>query len=307
MWRPLGFLLCGLCLSTGSFAADPVAGNEDQRIEALLAKVGQQPDVQFVRNGSAYDAATAVKFLRGKWDRQRTEIMSTDDIAGVIRDVRAEVVHGIVAQYIPPESVEEQWDVAGLEQAVERDFAVRAGLAAWLGENPDRRGNEAMWFVANLQIKKRLGGIRHGFSEDLAIAGLLHDVVEDTDTSLALITAEFGDDLARLIEAVTETKSADGAALPWEQRKAEKLAHLQAAGPDVAALKAADAIHNLRSISADLRSAGPVVWERFKRGPAPTLGYYHAILDAVRAKLGAHPIVAELADAVAELEEAAGG
>jgi len=75
--------------------------------------------------------------------RQRTEIMSTDDIAGVIRDVRAEVVHGIVGQYIPPESVEEQWDVAGLEQAIERDFAVRTGLAAWLGENPDRRGEEA--------------------------------------------------------------------------------------------------------------------------------------------------------------------
>ena len=75
--------------------------------------------------------------------RQRTEIMSTDDIAGVIRDVRTEVVHGIVAQYIPPESVEEQWDIAGLEQSVERDFAVRTGLAAWLGENPDRRGDEA--------------------------------------------------------------------------------------------------------------------------------------------------------------------
>ena len=75
--------------------------------------------------------------------RQRTEIMSTDEIAGVIRDVRAEVVHGIVAQYIPPESVEEQWDIAGLEQAIERDFGVRTGLAAWLAENPERQGNEA--------------------------------------------------------------------------------------------------------------------------------------------------------------------
>ena len=75
--------------------------------------------------------------------RQRTEIMSTEDIAGVIRDVRAEVVHGIVSQHIPPESVEEQWDIAGLEQAVERDFGVRPGLAAWLAEDPNRRGDEA--------------------------------------------------------------------------------------------------------------------------------------------------------------------
>jgi len=75
--------------------------------------------------------------------RQRTEIMATDDIAGVIRDVRTEVVHGLVSQFIPPESVEEQWDIAGLEQAVERDFAVHTDLAAWLAENPDRRGEEA--------------------------------------------------------------------------------------------------------------------------------------------------------------------
>ena len=75
--------------------------------------------------------------------RQRTEIMSTDDIAGVIKDVRAEVVAGIVAGYIPPESVEEQWDVAGLEQAMERDFAVNTGLAGWLAEDPTRHGADA--------------------------------------------------------------------------------------------------------------------------------------------------------------------
>jgi (p)ppGpp synthase/HD superfamily hydrolase len=168
-----------------------------------------------------------------------------------------------------------------------------------------RKGTDLPYIAHPVHVSVIL--IRHGFGEDLAIAGLLHDVVEDTDTSLTLIAAEFGDDLARLVEAVSETKAANGAELPWEQRKAEKLAHLQSAGPDVAALKAADAIHNLRSISADLRSAGSAIWERFKRGPEPTLGYYYAILDAVRSKLGAHPIVAELADAVAELGRATGG
>jgi preprotein translocase subunit SecA len=75
--------------------------------------------------------------------RQRTEIMSTDDIGGVIRDVRADVVGNIVALHIPPESVEEQWDVAGLEQAMERDFGVQTGLAAWMSEDPSRHANEA--------------------------------------------------------------------------------------------------------------------------------------------------------------------
>ncbi|MGH7545121.1 MAG: preprotein translocase subunit SecA, partial [Gemmatimonadota bacterium] len=75
--------------------------------------------------------------------RQRTEMMSTDDIGGVIKDVRAEVVRNMVAGLIPPDSVEEQWDVAGLEEAFERDFSVRTGLAEWLAEDPSRHGEEA--------------------------------------------------------------------------------------------------------------------------------------------------------------------
>jgi (p)ppGpp synthase/HD superfamily hydrolase len=190
-------------------------------------------------------------------------------------------------------------------QAFSPRYDAALALAARAHRDQLRKGTDLPYLTHPVHVSVIL--IRHGFGEDLAIAGLLHDVVEDTDTSLAQIAAEFGDDLARLVEAVSETKSADGAELPWEQRKAEKLAHLQAAGPDVAALKAADSIHNLRSIIADLRSAGPAVWDRFKRGPEPTLGYYRAIADAVRLKLGAHAIVAELEQALAELSRAAGG
>ena len=75
--------------------------------------------------------------------RQRTEIMSTDDIGGVIKDVRAEVVGNLVSQYMPPDSVEEQWDVAGLEEAFRRDFGVETFLAAWLAEDPSRHAAEA--------------------------------------------------------------------------------------------------------------------------------------------------------------------
>jgi (p)ppGpp synthase/HD superfamily hydrolase len=172
-------------------------------------------------------------------------------------------------------------------------------LAARAHRNQVRKGTDLPYIAHPVHVSVIL--MRHGFGEDLAIAGLLHDVVEDADVALTAIAAEFGEEVARLVEAVSETKAVDGAELPWEQRKAEKLAHLQAGGSDVAALKAADAIHNARSISADLRSAGRTVWQRFKRGPEPTLGYYRAILGGVRAKLGDHPIVGELEEAVADL------
>lgn len=173
-------------------------------------------------------------------------------------------------------------------------------LAARAHRNQVRKGTDLPYIAHPMHVSVIL--LRHGFGEELAIAGLLHDVVEDTDVALEGIEAEFGRDVARLVEAVSETKAADGKQLPWEQRKAEKLAHLQAGAPDVAALKAADAIHNARSIAADLASDGASVWARFKRGPEQTVAYYQAIYDGVHAKLGAHPIVDELSDAVRALE-----
>src|SRR3954470_12383549 len=150
-------------------------------------------------------------------------------------------------------------------QAFSSRYDAALALAARAHRNQLRKGTDLPYIAHPVHVSIIL--IRHGFDEALAIAGLLHDVVEDTNTSLALIAAEFGDRVAQLVEAVSETKAADGAELPWEQRKAEKLAHLQASGPDVVSLKAADAIHNLRSIIADLESDGSSVWERFKRGP----------------------------------------
>ncbi len=175
-------------------------------------------------------------------------------------------------------------------------------LAARAHRNQLRKGTDLPYFAHPVHVSVLL--IRHDFGEELAIAGLLHDVVEDCDVPIEAIAAAFGGEVARLVAAVSETKSADGAELPWEQRKAEKLAHLRAAGPDVAALKAADAIHNIQSIIRDLAESGPALWARFKRGPGPTLGYYRDIRDGVRAKLGDHPIAAELDAAVAELERA---
>ena len=70
--------------------------------------------------------------------QQRTEVMSADDIGDVIRGLRAEVVDGIVAAFVPPQSVEEQWDVGGLEQEIERLFGVQVALAEWLAGDASR-------------------------------------------------------------------------------------------------------------------------------------------------------------------------
>ncbi|GAB4216087.1 MAG: HD domain-containing protein [Roseiflexaceae bacterium] len=172
-------------------------------------------------------------------------------------------------------------------------------LAAKAHNKQLRKGSDTPYIAHVVHVSVLL--IRHGFSEDLAIAGLLHDAVEDSDLAPEELVATFGAEVARLVVAVSERKLADGVPRPWEERKAEKMALLRAGGPDVAALKAADALHNVRSTVADLRREGPGVWGRFRASPQQTMGYYRAILVAVQAQLD-HPIVAELAAAVAELE-----
>lgn len=166
-----------------------------------------------------------------------------------------------------------------------------------------RKGGDTPYIAHVAHVSVLL--IRHGFGEDLAVAGLLHDVVEDCGVPLEQVRGLFGDAVARLVDAVSEPKERGGARLSWAERKEHKLAALRAGGPDVAALKAADAIHNLRSTVADLGREGPAAWARFRGGPDQTLGYYRAICTIVRDQLPDHPIGAELAEALAALEQSA--
>ena len=62
--------------------------------------------------------------------RQRNELMASDDISELIEEMRTEVVGQIVDDYIPPQSVPEQWDVEGLQQAIDTEFATAAEYPA---------------------------------------------------------------------------------------------------------------------------------------------------------------------------------
>ncbi len=63
---------------------------------------------------------------------QRNELMARDDISDTIANIRADVVSGVVDTFIPPNSLEEQWDVAGLEEALLREFGDKLPVQQWL-------------------------------------------------------------------------------------------------------------------------------------------------------------------------------
>jgi (p)ppGpp synthase/HD superfamily hydrolase len=165
-----------------------------------------------------------------------------------------------------------------------------------------RKGSELPYIVHPVHVSVIL--LRHGFSTEVAIAGLLHDVVEDQGYELSEIERRFGPRVAQIVEALTEQKrDADGDKRPWEVRKQEALEQIRDASREAVAVKAADTLHNAHSFVQDLRREGDRIWRHFNRGPQSQLDYYRKVLRMTEKKLSHHPLVAELADAVNRLAE----
>jgi preprotein translocase subunit SecA len=66
---------------------------------------------------------------------QRNELMEAEDVSDIVDAIRGDVVDQLISTYIPPSSMDEQWDVAGLEEALAREYAIVMPIRQWLGED----------------------------------------------------------------------------------------------------------------------------------------------------------------------------
>jgi len=176
------------------------------------------------------------------------------------------------------------------------------------------------WAVHGTQLRKKTGipymahvmsvtalALEHGADEDVAIAALLHDAVEDSDDGEAtrrVIEDQFGERVARIVMACSDAIAVPGRPKPdWRERKERYLRHL-ATDADVDALlvSACDKVHNARSILADLRTEGDIVWARFTvSDPRAQLWYYTSVLAILKRRLPGQ-LTNELGDIVTALE-----
>lgn len=147
-----------------------------------------------------------------------------------------------------------------------------------------------------------------GGSEDEAIAGLLHDALEDkpNEASEDEIRRRFGEDVARMVRIATDTPRewVGGPKPDWKQRKQ---GYIDRVATETAALlrpTVADKIDNLRAILAEHRWSGDEFWARFKAGKMDQLWYYSACCAAYE-KAGASPgLLKQLKVLVGELDSA---
>jgi hypothetical protein len=201
-------------------------------------------------------------------------------------------------------------------------------LASIVHEGVSRKGTVIPYIAHPLHVARLLE--QHGFPERVSIAGLLHDVLEDAEFGsadlqdrLSLTFAEFavthrseatfrtatesfieeafGAAVLHLVQSVTEQKTEGSELRDWRTRKDEQVGHIRGLEHDSAALKAADALHNVQSVLREVRSEGLIPLAKFNCSIGETLWYYGAVADGLRDVLRDHPRHAELDQAVLEL------
>lgn len=155
-------------------------------------------------------------------------------------------------------------------------------FAARLHAKQRRKGTKIPYFTHLMSVSALV--IEHGGNESQAIAGLLHDSIEDQakafggpDKLRRELKKRYGREVLRIVEACTDTDVEPKP--PWKTRKEAYLAHLAQVDDRVALVSCCDKLHNARSINADIRATGEAVFGRFTASKAETLWYYRSLSE----------------------------
>lgn len=151
--------------------------------------------------------------------------------------------------------------------------AVMFATKAHIGQT--RKGNDIPYIYHPMEVLQILTEM--GCDEDVKIAGVLHDTVEDTDTTIEDIKADFGDNVASLVGGHTEDKSKT-----WVERKATDLNSLKNGNISLKAIIFADKLSNILSLYDDYKVLGGKVYDRFNANKDMQAWYYGELLKVFK-------------------------
>jgi (p)ppGpp synthase/HD superfamily hydrolase len=159
--------------------------------------------------------------------------------------------------------------------------AIQFASAAHAGQY--RKGTRVPYLIHPLRVAQVL--VEAGCSEELAVAAVLHDTVEDCFVTYDQIRRLFGERVTKLVEGATEPDKAAS----WEHRKQHTLNFLETAAEEMLLLSLADKLDNIRSIREDLALNGELAWTRFKRGRESQRWYYESLAGVFSARMLTEP------------------
>jgi (p)ppGpp synthase/HD superfamily hydrolase len=136
--------------------------------------------------------------------------------------------------------------------------------------------------------------------EDVLIAGLMHDVLEDVPERYPReqMAQDFGHRVVTLVDALTKP---DGEG-SWKEKRLVYIAHMEEADADAVILSGADKLHNLMSILKDHDAIGDDLWNRFNATKEDQAWYYRRMADVVGERLPGTDLSKRLDGLAMELE-----
>lgn len=137
-----------------------------------------------------------------------------------------------------------------------------------------------------------------GADDDIVTAALLHDTLEDTDTTREELAEHFNERVAELVEHVSEREEGS-----WRERKAAYLKHLEEAPDDAVLIAIADKIDNIESKLEAIEKEGKALLLRWKRPQEEYLWYHGEVTRIASERLPEHRLVRRLLDTHARERE----
>ncbi|MFZ0445942.1 MAG: HD domain-containing protein [Bacillus sp. (in: firmicutes)] len=168
-------------------------------------------------------------------------------------------------------------------------------FAAKAHHNQKRKGTDIPYITHLFAVGMLLQ--KEKCSEEVIAAGILHDTLEDTETTFEDLTEVFGVQIANLVQAASEKDKS----LPWEVRKQHTIGMLKDASLEEIQVIVADKYHNIKSIQNDLQLHGESIWQRFKRGKRDQHWYYASIVKALSPRKKEFKVIGKLEGVVKEV------
>lgn len=170
--------------------------------------------------------------------------------------------------------------------------AIRTAVAAHRGQM--RKDGKTSYVVHPLAVGLILSGLGQG--EDVIIAGLLHDVVEDTDVTLDDIRRRFGGKVAGLVDELTDR----GEGLPWDERKRMQRDRIKSLSREAQVIKSADVLYNMHDSLGMYRQMGDR-WFGSASRRKKVLAHYSMRFEELRKAWKGNPLLPELGEVISEL------
>lgn len=165
-----------------------------------------------------------------------------------------------------------------------------AAIAVTAHQGQVRKNDDTPYVMHPISVALMLA--RHGFSDAVVAAALVHDVLEDTAFSEAELAGAIGEEAYAIVKSVTNDPG-----LEWEEQRLKYIETVRQGPEGAKAVSAADKIANMRNLLDAYAVQGPALWSKFNRGKDKKLWFEESMLIMLK-ETWQHPLVDEYAELV---------